>query len=321
MTTATGNVGNVPDPTAGKQTSQESSLSSWAGPLITSNLGRAEALSKEDYQAYGGPLTAGESALQKQAFSGLANLTVPTAAASTYTPTSFTSDGIASKYMNPFLSAALQPQLEEARRQAEISRLNTMGRLAKAGAYGGGRQAVMEALLDENMQREINKLTGAGYQRAYELATGQFNTEQDRARAAAQQAADYGLRALAAQQAGGQEQRAIEQQGVAADLAEFEKQRDFPMQQVAWLQRLTAGLPLAAQNYGYQGASDISNLFGTTGGLMQLLGLLGLVNPSAKPGEKPADKPANTVTEPPAQITQPIVNPGGSGELPVDTGN
>jgi hypothetical protein len=318
-TAATGNITNVPDPTAGKQTSTESSLSTWAGPLITSNLGRAEALSKEDYQAYGGPLTAGESELQKKAFSGLANLTVPGAAASTYTPTSFTSEGIASKYMNPFLETALQPQLEEARRQAMISRLNQMGRLSKAGAYGGGRQAVTEALLDENLQRQLNQITGTGYQRAFEQAAGQFNTEQARQQSAAQQAGDYGLRALAAQQAGGQEQRAIEQQGVAADLAEFEKQRDFPMQQVSWLQRLTAGLPLAAQNYGYQGASDISNLFGTTGGLMQLLGLLGLVNPSAKPGEKPADKPATQPAEPPA-ITQPIVNPGGSGDISVDTG-
>lgn len=299
MTTPAGNVGNVPDPTAGKQTSTESSLSSWAGPVITSNLGRAEALSKEDYQAYGGPLTAGESALQNQAFQGLANLSVPTSAQSTYTPTSFTSTGTAEQYMDPYLSAALKPQLDEARRQAMISRLNTLGRLTKAGAYGGSRQAVMGGILDENLQRQLANITGTGYQKAFEAAQQQFNAEQARQQSAAQQAADYGLRALAAQQAGGEAQRAIEQQGIAADLAEFEKQREFPAKQVTWLQSLMQGMPLAAQNYGYQGASDISDLFGTTGGLMQLLGLLGLVNPGTDTKTGTGAKTTTGTTPPP----------------------
>lgn len=281
MATAANPAINVPDPTAGKQVSTESALSSWAGPYVTDMLGRAQALSKEDYQAYGGPLTAGPSALQTQAFQGLAGLTLPTSAQTSYTPQSFTSTGTAEKYMSPYLSAALDPQLAEARRQAMISRLNTMGQLSKAGAYGGGRQAVMEGILDENLQRQLAGITGSGYQKAFEAAQQQFNTEQGRQQSAAQQAADYGLRALAAQQTGGEAQRAIEQQGIAADLAEFEKQREYPYKQVAYLREMAGNLPLAAQNYGYQGASDISNIFGTTGGLMQLLQALGVVNPTS----------------------------------------
>ena len=46
----------------------ESSLSPYAGPYVTEMLGKGEALSDMDYQAYTGPLTAGESALQTKAF-------------------------------------------------------------------------------------------------------------------------------------------------------------------------------------------------------------------------------------------------------------
>ena len=156
--------------------------------------------------------------------------------------------------MSPYLSAALNPQLEEARRQAMISRLGTMGQLTKAGAYGGGRQAVMEGLLDENLQRNLAGITGTGYQKAFEAAQQQFNAEQNRSMQAAQQAGDYGLRALAAQQAGGETQRNIEQQGITADYNEFLAQRDYPMKQIQFLQSMLQGLPIST--VAYQPASQ-----------------------------------------------------------------
>lgn len=70
---------NIPtDPIIGQPTSKESSLSDWAGGYVTDMLGKGQALANMPYEAYGGPLTAGSSDLQTQAFSGLANLTVPT---------------------------------------------------------------------------------------------------------------------------------------------------------------------------------------------------------------------------------------------------
>ena len=71
-------------------TAEESSLSSWAGPYVTEMLGRGQALAGLPYQAYMGPLTAGESGLQQQAFQGLGALQTPTAAQTTYDPMSFT---------------------------------------------------------------------------------------------------------------------------------------------------------------------------------------------------------------------------------------
>ena len=64
------------DPSVGQQAGSESSLSTWAGPYVTDMLGRGAALADQPYYAYEGPLTAGASDLQSQAFQGLAGLTV-----------------------------------------------------------------------------------------------------------------------------------------------------------------------------------------------------------------------------------------------------
>jgi hypothetical protein len=265
------------DPMAGQRTGVESSLSSWAGPYVTDMLGKGRALANLPYTPYMGPLTAGSSALQNQAFSGLANLTMPTAAQTSYTPGSFTTPGTAATYMSPYLMAALEPQMAEARRQADISRVQQAGRLTKAGAYGGGRQAIMESELDRNLLRNLADITGRGYQDAFTAAQNQFNTEQGRLQSAAGQAQQYGLQALGAQLGAGQTQRGIESEGIAADIGQFEQERDYPYKQVQYMQSLLQGLPLATQSYSYQEPSGLSQLLGGTGGILGLLQQLNLL--------------------------------------------
>ena len=66
----------------------ESSLSNYVGPYVTEMLGKGQALGNMGYEAYGGPLTAGESDLQTNAFSGVAGLAVPTDQMGAFTPKS-----------------------------------------------------------------------------------------------------------------------------------------------------------------------------------------------------------------------------------------
>ena len=254
----------------GKQTGTESALSTWAGPYVTDMLGRGQALGQMPYQAYTGPLTAGQSDLQGQAFTGLANLTVPTEQMGAFTPTSFTETGTAQKYMNPYLQAALDPQIAEATRQAEIKRIQDACRLTRAGAFGGSRQAVMEAEGNRGLLDRIAGITGTGYRDAFDKAMAQFNVEQGREQAARDAANTFGLSALGAQTKGGDLQRAIEQEGLSADRAQFEEERDFPYKQVQYMQSLLQGLPLAAQQYTYAQPSALSELYGGAGGIMGL---------------------------------------------------
>ena len=75
------------DPLVGKATGKESALSTWAGPYVTEMLGRGQALASQPWQAYTGPLTAGESAPEAAAFQGIGSLNVPTEQMGTFTPT------------------------------------------------------------------------------------------------------------------------------------------------------------------------------------------------------------------------------------------
>jgi len=270
--TTTTDTANTTDPLLGQQTGTESSLSNWAGSYVTDMLGRGWAMADQPYQAYTGPLTAGPTAAESAAFQGIAGLSIPTDQMGAYVPQTFTADA-AAQYMNPYLMAALQPQIDEARRQAQIQRVQDAGRLTQAGAYGGSRQAIMESELNRNLLTNLAGITGTGYASAYDKAMQQFNTEQDREMGAQTAANTYGLAALTRQAELGGIQRDIEQAGIEADRLQFEEERDFPYKQVQYMQSLLQGLPIAAQSYSYMQPSELSNVLQSTGGIAQLYDL------------------------------------------------
>lgn len=276
---------------------EESSLSSFAGPYVTQMLGKGAALANLPYTAYEGQLTAGPSALQSQAFTGLGALTVPGNASMQYNPMSFTgaaytpptatqtaagqpgvttpaSGNVVQQYMTPYLQSVLDPQYAAARRQSEIQAQQLQSQYGKAGAYGGSRQGVAEAELQRGLLDRMADITGRGYNEAFTQAQGQFNAEQNREMQAAQQASRLGLDILDKQRAGGAEQRNIEQQGVAADLAQFEFERDYPQRQVQFMQSLLQGLPLETQAYNYTSTSPLQTIAGGANDIYDILGRL-----------------------------------------------
>ena len=248
----------------------ESSLSPYAGPYVTEMLGRGQGLASEPYQAYTGPLTAGASDLQTQAFGGIASLNIPTEQMGAFDTQSFTADQ-AAQFMNPYLTAALAPQLAEARRQSNISGLANRAKLTQAGAFGGSRQAIMDAERDRNLQQNLAAITGKGYADAYDRAMKQFNVEQDRGLTAAEQASKYGLAAIQKQADLGRTQRDIETEGITADRLQFEQERDFPYKQVQYMQSLLQGLPIATQSYTYAQPTALETLRQDTGDVMALI--------------------------------------------------
>ena len=294
---------------------KESSLSNWAGPYVTEMLGEGAAVADLPYTAFGGPLTAGESSLQNTAFTGLGALSAPTNMGG-YTPQSFTGTGYAAptaqqavdgqmgaytpasgnvlqEYMTPYLQGVLQPQYDAANRQSQIRQLAMQSQYGKAGAYGGGRQAVAGAELDRGLLDRMADITGTGYQSAFEQAQKQFNTEQDRQMTAQQRTNQYGFDVLDAQQAGGKEQRGIEAQGIAADIAQFEQERDFDKSNVLFKQSLLDGMPLETQNYTVTQPSGIASL---TGGLAAGKSILDTL--STDPAATPAGGPTGGYTGP-----------------------
>ena len=253
---------------------KESALSNWAGEYVTDMLGRGAALADEGYQGYTGPLTAGQSELQTQAFQGIGGLNIPTENMGAFTPDTFTADA-AARYMNPYLMASLDPQIKEARRQSDIDRLKNATRMTQAGAFGGSRQAILDAENQRALQSNLSDIVGTGYSRAYDTAMSQFNIEQDRARGAQDDVNRYGLGAIQKLYDIGEEQRGIESEGIAADLAQFREERDYPYKQVQYMQSLLQGLPVEAQQYSTQGLSDIGQFSEDYGALASFFRELG----------------------------------------------
>ena len=409
-------------------------LADWASPYITNYLGKAQALSETPYQAYQGPLTAGQSNLQTQAFQGLGSLTVPSSIAEgaatagdyakragtmSYTPqtmdflgnqnrsgltmnqpqqlpnypafdpqtmlggpqgnrlnmdlagvgsmsdllgsspavmpqqgmmppsggfdtngppdtsnplfagvgamppggdyavlptqggiaglqppqTSQQPSNIAQQYMNPYLQSALNPQLEEARRQSQITAQQNASKLTGAGAFGGSRQAIMDAENQRNLGTNLSKITGEGYNTAYDKAMTQFNADQQRKMQEGQFGATYGLDALKtgitgaqtqgnlgtqqsqadianlnAKLAGGAQERGITAEGIAADKEEFEKQRQYPFQQVQFQRDMISGLPTGSVTNQQAQMSGVGSFLNALGGGTAAASALGYKN-------------------------------------------
>jgi hypothetical protein len=175
---------------------------------------------------------------------------------------------IAQSYMNPYLQSVLNPQLDELRRQNEITNMQANAKLTGAGAFGGGRQAIINAENARNLMQEQNKTVGQGYASAYDKAMGQFNTEQGQARDLANLMSTQGA-----------QQRDIEQQGISADYNEFLAQRDDPMKKTQYLQSMLQGLPISTVSNQAAQQSGIGQLASTVGGMgniMESLKKLGL---------------------------------------------
>jgi hypothetical protein len=187
-------------------TSKTSTLSPWAGDYVTNMLGKTQALANSPMQTYKGPLTAGTSDLQKQGIAGISET-----ATAGYTPGSFTNQftapgaykpttssfdtAAATQYMNPYLQASLNPQLEEARRQSQITQQQNAAKMTGAGAFGGSRQAIMDAETQRSLGANMANITGTGYNTAYDKAMAQFNADQQRKMQESQFGAGQGLTA------------------------------------------------------------------------------------------------------------------------------
>jgi len=82
--------------------------------------------------------------------------------------------------MSPYIEGVVQPQIREARRQSEITGEQQASRMAKAGTFGGARQAIMEAERERNLQQQVEGITGRGYQEAYGQALQAFTADEAR---------------------------------------------------------------------------------------------------------------------------------------------
>lgn len=185
----------------------------------------------------------------------------------------FLQPGVAGQYMDPYMQNVVDVQQAAAQRQANIASTERGARAAQAGAFGGSRQAIMDAEAARALADQKGAIQATGLQAAYQNAQSQFNAEQNaRMQAAlANQGAGLtvGQQNLAANL--GVQQLGAGQIGLQTSLANLSSQQQANVQnQAAQLQ--TQGLnaqqalqaALANQQMGYNvGSQNLAARLGT----------------------------------------------------------
>ena len=91
---------------------------------------------------------------------------------------SLTQPGTVDQYMSPYMQSVVGIQQREAQRAADIAKTQTNAQAVNAGAFGGSRQAIMDAEAARNLALQKGDIQAKGSQDAYTQAQSQFNAEQ-----------------------------------------------------------------------------------------------------------------------------------------------
>ena len=317
-----GGGGGGGSPPPAQQTVTQTSIPEYARPYVENMLGKSEALTdinQNPYQAYEGQRIAGFNPTQQQAFQDVQNMqAAPQLGQATRLAgasglgsigtggqmgmagqqyaNQATNPYAQQAYMSPYIQNALQPQLAEMQRQYGITGNQLKGQAVGQGAFGGNRQALMQAENERNKNMAMNAAIGSGYQNAFQAAQqaqqfgaglglqglqgqmagfGQANQAAGTLGQLGQTQYGQNMGINQAQQQVGAIQQAQAQQGLDTAYQDFLKQKNYPYQQLAFMSDMTRGLPLSqsAQSIYSAPPSAVSQL----GGLgMSALGIYGM---------------------------------------------
>lgn len=268
------------------QTTQTQDLPDWAKPYAQQVLGKGAALSEAPYQAYTGERTAQFTPLQQQAFQGAQGMgpsaatgeAVNKALNTSYNPYQTGQFGAqASQYMDPYMQNVVNIQQREAGRASEMQRNQNQAQAVGAGAFGGSRQAIVEAERQRNLGTQMGDIQARGLQDAYSRGQNQFNTEQQLGEQSRQYGAGLGLQGLQTALTGAQQQfsqgmdanrlqagyGAQQQQQVQNILGQqyqdFMEQKKFPYQQLEFQSNLLRGTPSGSTQSIYTAAPSTAS--------------------------------------------------------------
>lgn len=306
---------------------QVSDLPEWAKPYAKETLGKAAALTdidKNKYQPYTQDRIAGFDPLQEQAqaaagamqtspglgtaqgITGLASLGALGTNYNPYQMGQFTGQ-MAGQYMNPFLEQAISPQLREAQRASEMQGQTNQAQAVKAGAFGGSRQAIVEAERQRNLGQQMGDIRAQGYANAFDRAQDQFAREQQLREQSRQFGAGLGLQGLqtALQGAGqlgqlgqaefgqqkdiiglqsqmGAERQQLDQARKGQQYEDFMREKLYPYQQLEFMSNILRGTPMGTVTSMYTAPPSIGSQIAGLG--LAGAGMYGMMNRRAKGG-------------------------------------
>lgn len=268
-----GGIATLLDPAQDKTVTnnQNVQLPSYIAPYVGRMLGRAEGLSQEEYQAYGGPRLADFNADQQAAFERFRQQNPMTpqqtqgagivgqAANQLLAGSNQRFDqGQADFYMSPYMQNVVDMQKREAQRDFDKMMPTIDANAQKAGAFGGARHGLVESEARRNLSTQLGDIQTQGLQSAFTNAQGQFNADQNRmgtmatgAIGGGQTLAGIGQNVFQNQLATnqgllgiGNQQQGLDQKSADIGYEQFQQQKQHPYQQAQYMQSFLQGLPM-----------------------------------------------------------------------------
>lgn len=194
-----------------------------------------------------------------------------------------------SAYMSPYMQNVVDVQQREAQRMSDIAGTQQRAQATQAGAYGGSRQALMEAERQRNLATQKGAIQAQGLQSAFDQArqAQQFGSTlglqgAQAGIAGAGQLYGQGAGNLGLQSQYGAQQQAYNQNVLNQAIQNYAMQQQYPQQQLSFMNAQLRGLPMqASTTQSYQappsylsqaaglgmGAYGLSKLMGKKGGL------------------------------------------------------
>jgi len=192
----------------------------------------------------------------------------------------------AQQYMSPYIQSVIEQQQRDAQRQSEIAGTQQQAQAAQAGAFGGGRDAIMRAERERNLALQKGDITATGMQNAFNAAQQQYNADQAKGLQGYSLLGQQGQAGLALQnQLGGQQQQQAQnllnvgQQNYAAE-------QNYPFKNLGFMSDIIRGAPLTQTGSSvYQAAPSLLNQVAGLG--MAGAGALGAYNQYTKNNPSP----------------------------------
>jgi hypothetical protein len=156
--------------------------------------------------------------------------------------------------MSPYMQNVVDIQKREATRQSGIQGTQQQAQAAQAGAFGGGRDAIMRAERERNLNQQMGDIQAQGSQAAFQNAQQQFNTEQQ-ARLAAQQSNQQAGLTTGMQNLNAQQQANVQN---AANQMQAQGMNSQQAMQAA-LANQQAGITVGSQNLNAQQQANVQN--------------------------------------------------------------
>ena len=153
--------------------------------------------------------------------------------------------GVMQAYMNPYQQAVTDVAKQKAVQEYGSGLQSLRSNAAARGAFGGSRQAIMESELMRNLGTNLSNIQMQGSQQAFNQAGQLYQQDLQNQMQKAQTLQQLGLT-----------DESRRQRDLDAMYQEFERQRNYPAQQVAQYRDIIFGLPGYASQSSYQSSGN-----------------------------------------------------------------